>query len=85
MSADMDIYLLSENCIFDEITETIVMQIGNISVSLSIDEFIEFSTNLEDAKSSLFNMPSYVIGTFTCPEGDKKITLVRKPDDDDYT
>ncbi len=85
MSADMDVYLLSENAIFDEITETVILQVNNVSISLTIDEFIDFNTNLENARDSLFNMPQYVIGTYTTDEGESKITLIRKPDSEDYT
>ncbi len=84
MLADMDIYLLSENAIFDEVTETIVLQVSNVSISLTIDEFIDFSNRIEEATESLFKMPEYVIGTFTSDDGENKITLLRKPDNEEY-
>jgi len=85
MSADTDCLLLSESAIFDKLTETVVIQLDRMSIALSIDEFIDFCTQIEEARNLFFKMEDYVIGTYNSPEGDKKITLLRKPDDEDFT
>jgi len=73
---------LSGGAILDEHTDTVVLQLDRIHISFTIDEFFEFYDRIEDIRKDLISIPGYVVGKYTV-DGEEKITLVRKPEDDE--
>lgn len=73
---------LSRNAILDEHTDTVVLQLDRFHISFTIDEFFEFFDRIDDIRKDLISVPGYVVGKYIV-DGEEKITLVRKPDDDE--
>jgi|TARA_Y100000114_G_C11762526_1_gene330738 hypothetical protein len=52
-SSDPDVIVLTDNIIYDEIGEEIIMRIGRIQISLTLEEFSAVFSEIEEAAGSI--------------------------------
>ena len=77
--------LLNESSWLDESDGTVSFSITeNITLTLYVEEFLDFLESIEDIKSILINQENIVVGTVTDKNGNQKDQLLIKPKEDEY-
>ena len=73
---------LANNAVLDVLTDTVVLQLDRIHISMSIDEFFEFYDSVSEIRADLLSAPGYIVGKYM--DGEKeRTTLVREPESED--
>lgn len=82
----MSVVIIDNDSFIDSESHTVAIQIDRVTVSLNVEEFLDFFRTVSDIKLYLESSPDYVIGKETDTEtGEVSDIIIPKPDDDDYT
>lgn len=74
---------INDCCYLDTQNHSLTIQLERVSITLHVEEFLDFYEIFENAKSFLIDSDKYVLGE-TMSEPVKKV-IVPKPDEDEYT
>ena len=69
---------------YDEETASIIFSFDRVSVTLALDEFLEFADIVEETRQSLLSRPEIVIGVYE-EDGKTKKELTILPDERELT
>ena len=82
----MSIVLINNNSILDAQSHSVAIQLDRITISLEVEEFLDFYRSILEVKEFLESSPDYIVGQETDEEtGIVNDIVLPKPDDDDYT
>ena len=77
--------LLNESSWFDESDGTVSFTITeNVTLTLFVEEFLDFLEGIEDIRSLLIDQDCIVVGTATDKDGNQTDQLLIKPKEDEY-
>lgn len=74
---------INECCYLDTQNHSVTIQFERVSITLHVEEFVDFYESIESAKKFLLDSGAYVLGE-TMSQPIKKV-IVPKPEEDEYT
>ena len=82
----MSIVVVGDSAVIDLESHSVAIQLDRVTVSLEVEEFLDFYRSILDIKEYLESSPEYVVGQETDQEtGQTTDVILPKPDDNDYT
>ena len=82
----MSIIVVGNNSVIDLESHSVAIQLDRVTISLDVEEFLDFYRSILDIKDFLETSPEYVVGQETDEKsGETADVILPKPDDNDYT
>ena len=82
----MSIVVVGNSAVIDLESHSVAIQLDRVTVSLEVEEFLDFYRSILDIKEYLESSPEYVVGQETDQEtGQTTEVILPRPDDNDYT
>ena len=82
----MSVILVNDSAVLDTESHSVIIQLDRITLSLEVEEFLDFYRSIVNLKEYLESSPDYLIGQETDQEtGEIRDVILPRPDEDEYT
>tara|TARA_Y100000592_G_C5282456_1_gene226902 strand:- start:337 stop:585 length:249 start_codon:yes stop_codon:yes gene_type:complete len=82
----MSLVVINQDAVIDHESHSVVIQFDRVTLSMAVEEFLDFYNTIADIKDFLTSSPDYVVGLETDVDTEEtKSVIIPKPDEDDYT
>jgi hypothetical protein len=79
---ELRIIEVNNSCYLDVDSHTLAIQLGRVTFSINVEEFLEFYLQVDEINNFLKACPLYTVGHTM--DAEKKEMFVPKPEDDEY-
>ena len=77
---------MNDSAVLDTESHSVIIQLDRITLSLEVEEFLDFYRSIVNLKEYLESSPDYLIGQETDQEtGEIRDVILPRPDEDEYT